>query len=227
MRVARGAGVPVLEDCAQAQEAHINGRPVGSLGDGAAFSFYPTKILGAIGDGGMFASIKSDVADAARSLRTYGWSKQAQFADQENGRCSRLDPIQAAILAERLTKLDREVERRRAIAKRYNEAFADLPLITPFERPGCRHVYHLYVVRSDRRDALMGHMKSAEIGVGLHYPFPVHRQPALVKGARIPMPLTVTEKLAGEILSLPMFPSLSDNEVDTVITAVRTFFGKA
>jgi dTDP-4-amino-4,6-dideoxygalactose transaminase len=222
----RQHGIFVVEDCAQAQEATFRGRAVGSIGEVGCFSFYPTKILGAIGDAGAVATKNIALADRLRLLRTYGWEKP-QFAIVPGGRSSRLDALQAAILSLRLRHLADQVERRRAIAFEYGEAFADLPLRLPLESVGCRHVYHLYVVRSDRRDEIRAHLDRNGISTGLHYPYPVHAQPGFSEGARIPAPLTVTETVAREILTLPLFPSLSEDQLARVITSVRSFFGKS
>ncbi len=222
----RRHAIPVVEDCAQAQEATFQGQPVGSIGAAGCFSFYPTKILGAIGDAGAVTTKDPAIAERVRSLRTYGWS-EPQFAKLPGGRSSRLDVMQAAILSLRLRHVAGEVERRRAIAFKYNAALADLPLRLPLENAGCRHVYHLYVIRSDERDNIRAHLDRDGIGTGLHYPYPVHAQPGLAEGARIPAPLTVTETVAREVLTLPLFPSLSEGQQARVITSLRSYFGKA
>jgi dTDP-4-amino-4,6-dideoxygalactose transaminase len=219
----RAHGLAMVEDCAQAQEATINGRPVGSIGEVGCFSFYPTKNLGAIGDGGLVTGSTPELVDRLRRLRTYGWSKP-QYAEIQSGRCSRLDELQAAILNVRIDHLSHDVERRRAIAQRYNAGLADLPLVLPSEQPGCRHVYHLYVVRCDRRDELAKHLRQAGVATGIHYPFPVHEQPGLVAGARIPRPLKTTDAIVPEILSLPLYPSISSEDQEWVIDSVRSFF---
>jgi dTDP-4-amino-4,6-dideoxygalactose transaminase len=221
--IAQLHNVPVVEDCAQAQEATIGGRAVGSIGQVGCFSFYPTKNLGAIGDAGLVVATASETVERLRRLRTYGWSRP-QFADIPDGRCSRLDELQAAILNVKVNHLARDVERRREIALRYNEAFARLPLTLPAEYDGTRHVYHLYVVRCDCRDALALHLKESGIDTGIHYPFPVHLQPGLVTGARIAGSLKVTETVAKEILSLPLYPSLSNESQRRVIETVCKFF---
>jgi dTDP-4-amino-4,6-dideoxygalactose transaminase len=221
----RRHGIAVVEDCAQAQEATFRGRAVGSIGEAGCFSFYPTKILGAIGDAGAVATKDVAVADRIRLLRTYGW-KQPQFATVSGGRSSRLDALQAAILSLRLRHVAAQVERRRAIASEYGKALAELPLRLPLERAGCRHVYHLYVIRSEHRDKIMAHLDRDGISTGLHYPYPVHAQPGLAAGARIPAPLTVTETVAREILTLPLFPSLSEDQQARVIASLRSYFGK-
>jgi dTDP-3-amino-3,4,6-trideoxy-alpha-D-glucose transaminase len=222
---ARPRGIRVVEDCAQAQDATVGGRPVGSIGDVGCFSFFPTKILGAIGDAGAVATSDSDIAERVRQLRTYGWAK-AQFSVSAGGRSSRLDALQAAILSLRLRRLSDEVERRRAIALEYGNALRDLAIRLPVESAGCRHVYHLYVMRTQRRDDLRAHLDRDGIGTGIHYPYPVHVQPGLMDGARIPAPLTVTEAVAREIVTLPLFPSLSPTQQARVIGSIRSFFGK-
>lgn len=220
-RIADAHGATLIEDCAQALGAAVDGRPVGSLGHVACFSFYPTKNLGALGDGGAVASLDPALVARAKALRAYGWATKPQFAELPYGRCSRLDELQAALLAVKLEHLDAWNERRRAVAAAYNEAFADLPLSLPVERHGTRHVYHLYVVRSERRDALEAALARRGIGTGRHYPYPCHIQPGLADGARQSVPLATTERLQGEILSLPVFASMTDGQVDRVIDAVR------
>jgi dTDP-4-amino-4,6-dideoxygalactose transaminase len=222
-RAADNHGIPIVEDCAQAQGAMIDERQVGSFGSVACFSFYPTKNLGALGDGGAIVTSNSALADRVRKLRTYGWTKP-QFASVEGGRCSRLDEIQAAILAVKLRTLAGNVEHRRAAADRYRANLARLPVTLPAERSGCKHSYHLFVIRADARDGLERHLRSSGIDVGRHYPWPVHLQPALASGARIPEPLAVTEGIAREILSLPMFTTISDAQIDRVVEAMQTFY---
>lgn len=216
--------IPVIEDCAQAQEASIAGRSVGSMGEVGCFSFFPTKILGAIGDAGAVATSDPEIAERLQQLRTYGWVKP-QFAAFPGGRSSRLDALQAAILSLRLRRLSNEVDRRRALALEYGEALADLPLHLPIEKADHRHVYHLYVVRTDRRDEFRAHLDRDGISTGIHYRYPVHLQPGLNAGARIPEPLTVTEKVVQEVVTLPLFPSLSREQRDRVIDSARSYFG--
>jgi dTDP-4-amino-4,6-dideoxygalactose transaminase len=215
--------IPIIEDCAQAQGAMAGERQVGSLADIACFSFYPTKILAAIGDGGALVTNNIALADRVRKLRTYGWSKP-QYAALENGRCSRLDEIQAAILSLKLQTLSSNLERRRNVAERYCANLAGLPLILPSERAGCKHSYHLFVIRAEARDALEAHLRANGIGTGRHYPWPVHLQPGIASFARVPGPLAVTERIAREILSLPMFATISDTQIDRVVDAVWKFY---
>ena len=221
--VAERHGVPVIEDCAQAQEASIDGRPVGTIGDVGCFSFYPTKTLGALGDAGMVASRHRGLIDRARLMRTYGWTKP-QYSEVAGGICTRLDELQAAILRVKLERLTQDIHRRREIARRYNDGLANLPLVLPVERPGFRHVYHLYVVRCERRRELAAHLRSEGIGTGIHYEYPVHVQPGLAVGARRAGSLRTTETIAHEILSLPIYPSLSSESQERVIAAIRAFF---
>ena len=221
--IARRHGLAVIEDCAQAQGATLHERPVGSFGAIGCFSFYPTKGLGALGDGGAVVTSDPALADRLRKLRNYGWSKP-QYAALEHGRCSRLDEIQAAILSLKLKFLPRNLERRRNAAGHYHTALAGLPLILPKTRDGCTHSHHLFVIRAEARDALESHLKEHGIGTARHYPWPVHLQPGLASSARVPEPLSVTEKLAGEILSLPMFATISNEQIGRVADAVQSFY---
>lgn len=215
----------VIEDCAQAMDAYIAGRPVGSIGDVGCFSFYPTKILGALGDGGLVVSRDDELLQRVRHLRIYGWTRP-QYAEVPFGRCSRLDEIQAAILRVKLARLHDAVTRRRELAQAYREAFADLPIVCPSEHPSIRHVYHLYVIRCDRRDALSECLRERGIATAIHYPYPVHRQFGLSRDAKVATSLAVTERVNAEILSLPLYPSLSAANQQRVIDSVRGFFGK-
>jgi dTDP-4-amino-4,6-dideoxygalactose transaminase len=223
--VAGRHGVSIVEDCAQAQDAAIDDRPVGTFGNIGCFSFYPTKTLGALGDGGLIASTKGELVDRARLLRVYGW-RRPQFSEIPGGRCSRLDELQASILRVKLDRLTKDVESRRAMASRYNEELAGLPIILPTEQPGCRHVYHLYVIRCDRRDELAQHLERVGVATGIHYEYPVHMQPGLAEGCRIAGSLQTTEAVVRDILSLPIYPSLTKQSQDRVIAGVRAFFGR-
>lgn len=215
--------ISAIEDCAQAQGATIGERQVGSFGEIACFSFYPTKNLAAMGDAGAVVTGNAALVDRVRKLRTYGWSK-AQYAALENGRCSRLDEIQAAILSLKLKYLSSNIERRRKAAERYCANLAGLPLVLPSERTGYRHSYNLFVIRAEARDALEAHLRASGIGTGRHYPWPVHLQPGLASLAKVPESLTVTEKIVEEILSLPMFSTISEAQIDRVIEAVWKFY---
>jgi dTDP-4-amino-4,6-dideoxygalactose transaminase len=221
-RLAAGQGIALIEDCAQAQGAYFADKPVGSFGTFGCFSFYPTKNLGAIGDGGAVTGSREGV-DLVRKLRVYGWTTP-QFAEIPHGRCSRLDELQAGYLNVRIKRLVADVEARRKVARAYQDALAGLPIELPVERTGSRHAYHLFVIKSDRRDALKDHLGKAGVMTGLHYPFPAHVQPGLSASARIENSLDVTLRLQQSILSLPMFATISDAEVGRVTDAVRKFF---
>lgn len=210
-------GIPVVEDCAQAHGATIRGRRVGSFGAIAAFSFYPTKNLGAIGDGGAVVTADAQLAGRVRLLREYGWAER--YVSHIEGANSRLDELQAAILRVKLGHLDAGNERRRFLARQYDEGLRDSGLRLPVSRDRAGHVFHLYVVSSERRDALQSHLRARGIGALVHYPVPIHLQPAYRSMA--PRPLPHTERAAARVLSLPMYPELTDEDQRTVIDAVR------
>ena len=219
-KVAEEAGVVLVEDCAQAAGARIGNRRVGSIGHAGCFSFFPTKNLGAIGDGGMITVLDAEVASRMRRLRTFGWSKDRVC--EEDGFNSRLDELQAAILAVKLPELDRANERRRDIARRYHAGLHDLPVDLPEHPSELQHVYHLFVIAVDDRPALMARLKSQGILAGVHYPIPNHLHPA--HRAFCASSLDSTERVARRVLSLPMYPELSDSDVDRVIVAIRAHY---
>jgi dTDP-4-amino-4,6-dideoxygalactose transaminase len=222
--LARERGLVLLEDCAQSLGALFSGGPAGSFGGAAAFSFYPTKNLGAYGDAGAVATSDGKVAERARRLRQYGWSRR-DFSELE-GRNSRMDEIQAAILRAKLPFLDEDNARRREIAGRYDEAFRDLPLALLSPRPGSVAAPHLYPVRTPSRDALRSHLSSRGIETGIHYPLPLHLQPAyaFLRHPRGDFP--VSEAASETLLSLPLYPTLSAEQVEAAVSAVREFFGE-
>lgn len=213
----------LIEDNAQAHGATLHGKMVGRWGKAAAYSLYPTKNLGAIGDGGIVTTDDDSVADTLRSLREYGWRER--YISAIAGMNSRLDPLQAAILRVKLTALPADTARRQAIAARYSAGLAGLPELTlPKIRAGAAPVYHLYVVDAGaRRDELQSQLKNKGIGTLIHYPVPVHLQPAykgkIALGAG---GLPNTERAAKSVLSLPLFPQLADSDVDSVIAAVKS-----
>lgn len=223
MAVAEHRGVPVVEDCAQAHGARQAGRPAGSIGAAGCFSFYPTKNLGALGDGGAVVTSDDRLAEKLRRLRQYGWERKYYTADL-GGLNSRLDELQAAVLSVKLERLPAWNERRRALAARYDRLLAAADLGLPEAPPDGEHVYHLYVVRSPRRDELQAALRERGVGTDVHYPLPAHRQPVYASLAP-PGGLPVTEQLAGEILSLPMYPELTDAEVEAVAAAVLDALG--
>ncbi len=220
---ARDHALVVVEDCAQAHGARSGDRLVGTLGDLAAFSFYPTKNLGAMGDGGAVVTNNAAFAEQLRLLRQYGWRER--YISDVAGWNSRLDELQAAVLSVRLQLLDRENATRRRLAAHYDGLLADLPLTTPAQRPGDSHVFHLYVIETERRDALQAHLAALGIGTGIHYPMPIHLQPAYRRLGSGPGSLPVTEAAAGRILSLPMHPYLTEADVQRVADAIARFFG--
>ncbi|MEV0916207.1 DegT/DnrJ/EryC1/StrS family aminotransferase [Streptomyces sp. NPDC049967] len=214
-------GLAVLEDAAQAHGARRNGRRVGS-GHAVAFSFYPGKNLGALGDGGAIVTDDAELAGRLRLLRNYG--SREKYVHEVKGGNSRLDEIQSAVLATKLPYLDDWNERRRAVARRYTEAFVGLPgLATPDTAPGTEHVWHQYVLRTPFRDPLCRRLEESGVGTLIHYPVAIHRTPAYAgQGLEPAVGLPRTERLADEVLSLPIGPHLPDNAVDLVIDAVRT-----
>jgi dTDP-3-amino-3,4,6-trideoxy-alpha-D-glucose transaminase len=221
-RLAERRRLTLLEDCAQSHGAALAGRKTGTFGRAASFSFYPTKNLGAFGDGGAIATSDAALADRARQLRQYGWSRRDHAVFE--GRNSRLDELQAAILRVKLASLEEGNARRRAIAARYDDAFAGLPLTLLAGRSGALPARHLYVVRLDRRDDLRRHLAEDGVETGIHYPLPLHLQPAYAFLGHRPGDFPVSEKASRTILSLPIHPALSDEQVGLVIAAVRSFF---
>jgi dTDP-4-amino-4,6-dideoxygalactose transaminase len=214
-------GLALIEDCAQCHGASWQGRPAGSFGAAACFSFYPSKNLGAVGDGGMVVTNDGALAEKIRMLRQYGW-RQPQISLMP-GWNSRLGPLQAAILDVKLKHLPEIIKLRRQIASRYWEALADLPLILPVDREGSQHAYHLYVARCSTRGGLLEYLVAKGIIAGIHYAVPVHSQPAYA-GRLETHSLTNTEAIAAEILSLPLYPELTEHQQNAVISAVRDFF---
>lgn len=220
--IASAAGIPVLEDCAQSHGASRNGKQAGSFGTIACFSFYPTKNLGALGDGGAVVTNDSQLATKIRQLRQYGWSQKYQVAIP-SGRNSRLDEMQAAILRVKLPHLHRWNAQRRSIAKRYNDAFAGLDLQLP-SSVGDDYVGHLYVVRVKDRARFISALKEKMISTDVHYPIADHHQPAYAVDNWLS--LKETELACETVVSLPCFPGLTDDEVSRVIEAVTTYFSQ-
>ncbi len=217
--LARRHGIRVIEDCAQAHGASMAGAPAGTWGDLAAFSFYPTKNLGALGDGGAVFTRDEVLADRVRILRQYGW--RTRYVADEPGRNSRLDELQAAILRVKLPHLEAGNTRRRALAARYHEELANLPLRLPTVSPGAEPVYHQFAVRSSRRDDLQAWLRERGILCGVLYPVPIHHQPAY----RDPgLSLPATEQACAEVLCLPCHPAISDEDAGLITAAIRAFF---
>jgi len=223
--LAEAAGAALVEDCAQAHGAVVEGRQVGSWGRTASYSFYPTKNLGAFGDGGAVLCRDPETRERARLLREYGW-RTRYISDVEGGN-SRLDELQAALLRVKLQVLAEGNERRRAIAHAYYEGITNPALWLPPRAPEAAHVYHQFVVRTPHREALRAWLAEQGIGTLVHYPVPVHLQPAYTDAAYRPLPLPRTEAWAREVLSLPMFPELPAASVARVIEALNRWVAPA
>lgn len=220
---ARDFNLAVVEDCAQAHGAADRGRRVGSIGHLAAFSFYPTKNLGAMGDGGAVATRDPALADRLRLLRQYGWRER--YISEIPGGNSRLDEVQAAILRVKLAHLDAGNARRREIAGRYDAGLGGLPLKRPAVAARCEHVFHQYTIEVGDRDRLQQILRDQGIGTAVLYPVPIHLQPAY--RGRLPGAdrLPCTEAAAGRILSLPIYPELQDEQVDFICDRIRRAVG--
>jgi aminotransferase EvaB len=212
--------LPILEDCAQAHGARHHGRIAGSMGKAAAFSFYPTKVLGGYGDGGATITADDEVDENLRRLRYYGMEKR-YYVVQTPGHNSRLDEVHAEILRRKLGRLDAYIAGRRAVADRYQEALGDTDLVLPRTVPGNEHVYYVYVVRHPRRDKIIEALHDYDISLNISYPWPVHTMTGFEHLGYLKGALPVTEKLADEIFSLPMYPSLPRAVQDKVIDALR------
>jgi aminotransferase EvaB len=218
-RVAESRGIKILEDCAQAHGATSGGTKAGALGDAAAFSFYPTKILGGYGDGGMLLTDDEDLAHRVRRLRMYGM--EGEYYPLEHGYNSRLDELHAAILLGKLSHIDAYLARRRRLAARYDELLADTDLGLPCTAPGGEHAWYLYVVRHPQRDAIIAKLKAFDIHLNVSYRWPVHLTPAYRSLGYGEGDLPGTESAAKEIFSLPTFPSLGDDDQERVCARLR------
>jgi len=221
LEIAKTYELRVIEDCAQSHGATYKGKRVGSYGDLACFSFYPTKNLGALGDGGMVVTNQSEFARRLRMLREYGWAER--YVSHSFGINSRLDEVQAAVLRVKLRYLDQDNTARARIASMYNTKLIGCSMVLPTCRQETNHVYHLYVVRTQRRDALKEYLKGKGIAALVHYPVPVHLQPVYKGRLTGVEPLLETELAAREVLSLPIYPELNEEDLEAVIKAVRTF----
>ena len=214
-------GLAVIEDTAQAHGVRFEGRLCGTFGKAGCFSFYPSKNLGAIGDGGLVITQDGELAERIRLLRNYG-QRQRNHHEVIAG-SSRLDTLQAAVLSIKLPHLDGWNAARADRAARYRERLAGTGVGLPGRDPRSTHIYHLFVIRTDRRDALRDHLTSLNIQTGIHYPVPIHLTPAYKELNRLAGTLPETERAAGEILSLPMFAELSDAQIDRVAESIGAF----
>jgi len=220
LKAAQQHGVAVIEDCSQAHGATLGGRKVGTMGDVACFSLYPTKNLGALGDGGVISTADSQLADRIAAIRQYGWKER--YISAEVGVNSRLDELQAAILRVKLTALDAGNARRQAIAAAYDAALAGARVAAPVRRADAGHVFHQYVLRVPDRAEAMARLRAEGIATAIHYPQPVHLQPAYRGRTPLgPAGCAETARAAGEVMSLPMFPELADAQVERVCEALR------
>jgi dTDP-4-amino-4,6-dideoxygalactose transaminase len=219
--IAAAHGVRVIEDACQAHGARYRGRRAGSLGDAAAFSFYPAKNLGALGDGGIVTTDDEELAERLRMLRNYG--QRAKYEHVVVGYNRRLDTLQAAVLRAKLRRLDGWNDQRRECAALYELLLSGSAVGTPGVAADSEHVWHLYVVRTDHRDALRAHLTGHGIATGVHYPVPVHLHDACAGLGYGPGDFPVSERTAGEILSLPMYPGLDAASVERVAEAIAGF----
>jgi dTDP-4-amino-4,6-dideoxygalactose transaminase len=222
---ARERGIRIVEDCAQAIGAGREGRALGSFGDIGCFSFYPTKNLGADGDGGMCVTGDEGLAKRLRMLRVHGIERR--YFHDLHGYNSRLDEIQAAILRVKLPHLEKWTRRRGEIAKRYTDGLVGLPVELPWTRPGNEHCWHVYAIQCDGRDALQAHLADRGVPTLIYYPRPLHLQKCNEgmgwKAGDFPM----AERVSGRILPLPMYPELEDAQVDYVVGVIREYYGQA
>lgn len=223
---AKGRRLRVVEDCAQAHLTLYRGRPVGALGDFGVFSFYPSKNLGALGDAGCLTTADAALHEAAVVLRNVGRRPGEQYLHTRVGHNGRLDELQAAFLRVKLKRLAEWTEARRSLAAFYRKELAGLPLtLPPLESSGDRQVYHLFVIRTEKRDALAAHLTKAGIGNGVYYPTPLHLQPAFAQLGKKAGDFPAAEKACREVLALPMYPELGTDRAAAVVKTVRSFFG--
>lgn len=219
MNIAREHELWLIEDAAQAHGAEYQEQRCGSIGDLACFSFYPGKNLGAYGDAGAVTGNDASLLERVRKLRDHG--RTTKYEHEDIGFGERIDALQAAILGAKLPHLESWTEARRRHAGLYDELLADCDLQIPYQSPETRHVWHLYVIRTRKRDVVLAHLKQKGIGAGIHYPVPLHRQPAYLKRGYERVSLPITEAVAAEVLSLPMYPELSTEQINYVAEAVK------
>jgi dTDP-4-amino-4,6-dideoxygalactose transaminase len=220
LAAAQRHGVAVIEDCSQAHGATYAGRKVGNHGQVACYSLYPTKNLGALGDGGVLTTDDTALADRIGAIRQYGWKER--YISAEVGVNSRLDELQAAILRVKLQVLDANNARRQAIAAAYDAALAGGRFTPPARRAGCGHVFHQYVLRVDDRAALMARLRAEGVATAIHYPCPVHLQPAYRGRVALgPANCAETARAAEQVMSLPMFPELTDQQLERICDVLR------
>jgi dTDP-4-amino-4,6-dideoxygalactose transaminase len=222
LEIAHRHGLRVMEDCAQAHAARFEGQQIGSFGDCASFSFYPGKNLGAFGDAGAMTTNDEALARTARRIANHG--QEGKHNHLMEGRNSRMDGIHAAVLSACLPKLPEWTRSRQRLAERYQELLADTPLTLPLTAPDREHVWHLYVVRTNRRDELARFLSDHDISTAVHYPTPMPLMPAYARFEFTPADFPVASAACGEILSLPMFPEMTNEQQDHVCQTIHCFF---
>jgi dTDP-4-amino-4,6-dideoxygalactose transaminase len=221
--IARLKKLILVEDACQAHGATLRDERCGSMSDAGCFSFYPSKNLGALGDGGMVVTDRDDLTEGLRVIRNYGQAGKNRHTVK--GVNSRLDAFQAAVLRVKLRNLPKWNESRRRLAALYRQGLEGLPVVPPQEAEDVAHVYHLYVIRTESRDELMRHLEGLGVSCGIHYPVPIHLQKAFADLGMESGSFPVTERLSGEILSLPMYPEMAGSDIDRVCEAITGFFG--
>ena len=219
--IAKEHNLKVIEDAAQAHGAEYNGQKVGGIGDVGCFSFYPAKNLGAFGDAGMLVTNNDEIAKKVDMLRNHG--RFTKYEHLVEGYNYRLDALQAAILGAKLRHLDKWTDKRRYNANLYNELLQDANVITPKEMDYAKHVYHLYVIRATKRDELQNWLESNGISTGIHYPIPLHLQKAYEYLGHQVGDFPAAEKCANEILSLPMYPELKEEQIERIVKAIKRY----
>jgi dTDP-4-amino-4,6-dideoxygalactose transaminase len=220
MEIARKHGLKLIEDCAQAHGAKYQGQHVGTFGDVACFSFYPGKNLGAYGDGGAVVTNNAEIADRVKLLRNHG--AREKYVHEIEGYCRRLDNLQAAVLGVKLPYLDEWNAKRRLAAKLYDQLLADVPgVVTPYTLTDSEPVYHLYVIQIPERDRIQAMLKVQGIETGIHYPIPLHQQPAYAYLGYKPEDFPISKALGPNILSLPMFGDITEEQIHTVVAEIR------
>ncbi len=224
MEIASRHGLRVIEDAAQAHGAMYKGRPAGSLGDAAGFSFYYSKNLGAYGEGGFIATSDPEINRKVRMIRDHG--SERRYYHDLIGVNGRLDEIQAVVLRAKLPHLNDYNVLRRQHAKTYNELLADSPVVTPIECQENKHIYHMYVIQAPHRDELQAWLKERGVGTGIHYPVPVHMQNSMAHLNYHQGDFPVTEKVVGRILSLPMYAELTEEQIKAVVDALKSFYDR-
>lgn len=218
--IAKNYGLHIVEDCSQAHGSECMNKKVGSFGEMAAFSFYPTKNLGAVGDGGMVVTNNPDYIEKLHALRQYGWENR--YVSSFAGINSRLDELQAGILRIKLKYLDKENKKRREIAGSYTNALQGKSIKTPKITNNASHVFHQYVIQTNNRSDLISYLQSKSIATGIHYPMPIHLQPAYKDKILVPVTgLEITEEICQKIVSLPMYPQMTTDSINYVCEALN------